>query len=176
MAWILDSSIEADTFSRKELNDLQVKLVKLSSLLQLIEMQIGAKTNNIPDAETVSLKKHRRRFLLRRNKKTNNNSAAVSSDRTTKKPIEIVVSNNDGYIDKSVNSLKPLPIGHHLSSSNPVLNDPSSQPNSLPESWMIQSCNEAETDFNEHSSAYSPLAPTKALLDFVNLANDGKSQ
>jgi hypothetical protein len=169
VAWILDSANEADSSSGpKEFNELQVKLVKLSSLLQLIEMQIGAKINNIPDVETVSLKKHRRRFLLRRNKK-NNNSSANSVDKTTKKPIEIVVSNND---DKNVNNLKPLTIDHHLSSSNPVLNDPSLQPNSLPEGWT-QSYNDAESDYNELSSARNSLTSTKAVVDFVNLANDG---
>ncbi len=172
VAWILDSSNETDSSSdHKEFNELQVKLVKLSSLLKLIEMQIGSKNNNIPDVETVSLKKHRRRFLLRRNKKTNN-SSANSVEKTTKKPIEIVVSNNDAFIDKNINNLKPLTIDHHLSSSNPILNDPSPQPNSLPEGWT-QSYNEAESDYNELSSAHNSLTPTKAVVDFVNLANDG---
>lgn len=160
-AWIMDSNNERDyNQSQKELSELQVKLVKLSSLLKTIEMQTCSQTNNIPDSETASLKKHRRRFLLRRKK--GNNSNAV------KKPIEIIVSNNDGIIDKNVNTLKPLPMGHHLSSSHPVLNDPLLQPNSLPESWS----NEAESDFNEHSSDYNRLTPTKALFDFINLAND----
>ncbi|CAG2110087.1 unnamed protein product, partial [Medioppia subpectinata] len=171
IAWILDSNpLEMDTNFSKELIDLQLKLVKLSSLLKLIEMQIESKSDAIPSAETVSLKKSRRRFLLRR-KKQNNSTSSASTDKpvTNSKKSE---PNDTTLNDKNATKLKPLPIGHHLSSSHPVLNEASLAPNSSPDNWMTQSCNEAETDFKDHSQDFESIKSTKAIIDFVSLAND----
>ena len=66
--WIIGSNVTLDDVSR-ELSEFQVKLVELSSLLQVIELQAGARKERIPDVETGSLKKYKRRFLLRRHKK-----------------------------------------------------------------------------------------------------------
>ena len=179
ISWILDSSTEPLTSCSKEFNDLQLKLVKLSSLLKLIEMQIDSKSDTLPDSETVSLKKQRRRFLLRRKK--HNNSTNVTNDKTKRvnEKSEMTVHNNDVIIDKNLNNLQPplQPMGHHLSSSHPALNEqPLLQPNSSAESWMTKSCNEAETEFNSHSVSSQTLKPTKAVGDFVNLANEGINQ
>ena len=168
VAWILDSNVDP-YHKTKELNDLQLKLVKLSSLLKSIEMQIESKTNEIPDSETVSLKK-RRRFLLRRKKQNNSTNNKKLNEKS-----ETVVYNSDALIDKNITNLKPLPIGHHLSSSHPALNDPSLQANPSTDNWMTQSCNEAETDFNTNSDGFDGLKPTKALIDFINLSNEGLS-
>ena len=160
VAWIMESTLENFNYN-KELNDLQLKLVKLSSLLKIIEMEIDSKSNAIPDSETVSLKK-RRRFLLRRKKPNNSN------DKTNKKTENIV--NNDVVTDKAVNNLKPLPIGHHLSSSHPTLNEPSLQVNNSNQNWMIQSCNEAENNFKDHSADFESLKSTKAVVEFVSFS------
>ncbi|KAI1285688.1 Oxysterol-binding protein-related protein 6 [Halotydeus destructor] len=73
--WIIGSKGKLDKVSR-ELSDLQVKLVELSSCLQLIELQTGARKERIPDVETGSLKKYKKRFLLRRHKKTNSTASS----------------------------------------------------------------------------------------------------
>ncbi|XP_054167946.1 oxysterol-binding protein-related protein 6-like isoform X2 [Oppia nitens] len=169
IAWILDSSHEKDTNATKELNDLQLKLVKLSSLLKVIEMEMESKTNNIP-SETVGLKK-RRRFLLRRKKQ--NNTTNTVNDKSHKKADknEINAQNSDTLNIMPSNNLKPLPIGHHLSSSHPVLNETSLAPNGSPSDWMTQSCNEADIDFKDTISIDS-LKSTKAITEFVIVAND----
>lgn len=179
VAWILDSTLEPLNTS-KDMNDLQLKLVKLSSLLKVIEMQVESSSKAMPDSETVSLKK-RRRFLRLRRKA--NNTANAANDKINKKTndkSDNTIPINDTLVDKNRTNLKPLPIGHHLSSSHPSLTEcdgrPNQETNSAANNWMSQSCNESELEFNAKTISSDGIGkPTKAIVDFVSLANDGLS-
>ena len=176
VAWILDSTIEPLDTS-KDMNELQLKLVKLSSLLKVIEMQAESNSKAMAE-ETVSLKK-RRRFLRLRRKA--NNTANVPNDKINKKTndkSDNTIATNDTLIDKNRTNLKPLSIGHHLSSSHPSLNECDGKPNletNTATNWMPQSCNEAEMEFNPNTIGSNGIKETKAVVDFVHLANDGLS-
>lgn len=79
--WILDSSHVSFDSMYKELNEYQVKLVELSSILQVIESQAGSRAELLDEKETRSAKKGgRRRFLpLGRHKKQQSVTVPPSS-------------------------------------------------------------------------------------------------
>lgn len=106
--WILDSNMPFDAVYR-ELADFQVKLVELSSLLQVIEMQMGRR-KEMPDIETGSLKKYKRRFLLRRHKKNQSGQTqslgGTSSGATSGRDSGTVTSSAQSTASKVTNLVK----------------------------------------------------------------------
>lgn len=150
--WLLDCD---DYEPTKEINNLQIKLVKLSSLLQEVE----ANFSRSDQIATVSRdKKLRRKFLLRRNKKPSHTQKQIQDD-------------IDGITSKS-----------HLN-SNANINLSCSHPNLQNASGMLQSNVNLPNDNWNHYDGDSDCQSTnsssgnqtaKIAEDFVGLANDSK--
>ncbi|RWS13090.1 oxysterol-binding protein-related protein 3-like protein [Dinothrombium tinctorium] len=178
--WILDFSC-GDL--GKELADLQVKLVQLSSCLQSIELQLGTR-NEMPDVETGSFKKYRRRFLLRRHKKSG--SVTKANDNRHKKHqsnLEIIVSSAEANCDVphgTIGGIFPS-LSTHLSTSHTSLNEPESelQANTDSDQWMMtRSFTEVGKGGSDMGSANNLAkisqegSTLKSAEDFINLAGE----
>ncbi|RWS31220.1 oxysterol-binding protein-related protein 3-like protein, partial [Leptotrombidium deliense] len=181
--WILGSNCDE---VGKELSELQVKLVQLSSCLQSIELQLGTR-NEMPDIETGSFKKTRRRFLLRRHKKhpshpTPNVGHMKPTERSFKKPnnLEIIVSNAESSFDlpQTNNGAVLHSLSTHLSSSHTSLNETEMQSNAYADSWgMTRSYTEVgksgcEVGSGNHIENCTFSNTSKTAEDFIYLAGD----
>lgn len=92
-SWILNSSHVSFDSMYKELNEYQVKLVELSSILQMIDTQTGSRADLLDEKETRTAKKGgRRRFLpLVRHKKQASVTVPTPSSGTNPHPPVVMV-------------------------------------------------------------------------------------
>lgn len=176
--WILDLNNAQDGI-HKDLDDLNVKLVRLSSLLQVIELQVNSETE-IPEAETGSLKKYRRRLFLKRHKKEHSAPCAssISSSITkpntgkTKKPLSQSneESRNISQTNENISTTSLLCL--NLSSSQPFLNEPNkpNTPWSLSEESQINVIN--SINLPPINASYHRLLET--TREYLDLANESK--
>ena len=158
--WILDSSNSQDVI-RPDLDDLNVKLVKLSSLLQKIEMQVNSESE-IPYVEIGSFKKPRRRFILKRHKKNHSVacSSLISSSVSTKPANDKFKKSKISEDSRSVSQAKELILttplsSSHLSFSQPFLNEESG----------------TNTENSTNTSQSTLNRPLEKMREYLDLAN-----
>lgn len=145
----LSSDLLATKFNEVDINDdlfrLQEKLIKLGSLLKLIEVN---NNNSVVDLEGFKYKKPRRRFHLRKKKSNVSKSVdqVIDSHPVTGGNKDDQVSlRNDDYLSLSHPSLTEEECGHGVGTQTTT----------------------SEVDDTK------PLSKTEAMAEFIHLANQG---
>ena len=182
-SWILNSSHVSFDSMYKELNEYQVKLVELCSILQMIESQAGSRAELLDEKETRSAKKGgRRRFLpLGRHKKQASVTVPTSSSSGTNFHAPVVMvqqkgkggSNKGGNVDTELgsssfgtgsnsNQLGVMPhdnVMPHVRSESAISFHDSSDQESVPSSCASFTVGQTGHHFTfsgDHSSSHQP--------------------
>ncbi|XP_015793635.1 oxysterol-binding protein-related protein 3 isoform X2 [Tetranychus urticae] len=148
--WILDSNGTQEEINQV-LDELHRRLVRLSSVFQEIELNMGTR-RQMPDIDTGSLKKYRH-FMFRRTKKNHSSVTSklkVATKRKNNLEIPVVGSEESEIHDDAASSANiAVP---HLSSSHPSLNE-SENTSNLDSQGLKTTMTRSSTEVGKSASA-----------------------